>query len=149
MRAAADGCEDFDLLVRLALAGKTGYFIPERLMEYRFHGGQTSVRQAIHFLKAKAFCLESYRFEDPELEKERVQRLAFLWESLGLRLIERGETAGGRELLEKAARVSGRSRRSTLGFLLSYIPGNLRRFAFDSFRKLRPKDYAERVRESG
>ena len=32
MRFEADGCEDFDLLVRLAIAGKTGYFIPERLM---------------------------------------------------------------------------------------------------------------------
>ena len=42
MRPEADGCEDFDLLVRLAIAGDQGYFLPEFLMEYRFHGGQTS-----------------------------------------------------------------------------------------------------------
>ncbi len=27
--------------MRLALAGKQAYFLPELLMEYRFHGGQT------------------------------------------------------------------------------------------------------------
>jgi GT2 family glycosyltransferase len=48
MRSQADGCEDFDLLVRLALAGKQAYFLPELLMEYRFHGGQTSLKQAVH-----------------------------------------------------------------------------------------------------
>ncbi|MEG3437051.1 glycosyltransferase [Pannus brasiliensis CCIBt3594] len=149
MRSEADGCEDFDLLVRLALAGKRGYFLPELLMEYRFHGGQTSVRQAIHFLSAKSFCLESYRFDDAELEKERVKRLAVLRESLGLRLIERGDTERGRELLEKAAEVLGKSRRSSFGLLLSYFPVNLRGMAFETFRKLRPKDYTERVRESG
>jgi glycosyltransferase involved in cell wall biosynthesis len=149
MRAEADGCEDFDLLVRLALAGKQGYFLPELLMEYRFHGGQTSIRQAIHFLRAKAFCSESYRFEDPDLEQQRVRRLAVLQESLGLRLIEQGETEAGRELLEKAARVLGKSRRSLLGSLLSYLPVTLRAIAFESFRKLRPKDYTEQVREAG
>ncbi len=148
-RAGADGCEDFDLLVRLALAGKQGYFIPELLMEYRFHGGQTSVRQAIHFLGAKSFCLESYRFDDPELERERVRRLAVLRDSLGLRLIETGETRRGRELLQQAAPVLGRSRRSLLGFLLSYLPATPREIAFESFRALRPKDYTERVRSIG
>jgi glycosyltransferase involved in cell wall biosynthesis len=148
-RFEADGCEDFDLLVRLALAGNRGYFLPELLMEYRFHGGQTSVRQAIHFLRAKAFCLDSYRFDAPELEQERVKRLAFLRESLGLRLIESGETAEGRELLAKAARVSGKSRRSLVGSFLSYLPVPLRGAVFEGFRRLRPKDYTERVRGAG
>ncbi len=57
MRFEADGCEDFDLLVRCAIANQTAYFIPERLMEYRFHGGQTSLKQDIHFLSAKSFLL--------------------------------------------------------------------------------------------
>ncbi len=56
MRPEADGCEDFDLLVRLAIAGKTGYFLPELLMEYRFHGLQNSLKQSLHFLKAKKYC---------------------------------------------------------------------------------------------
>ncbi|MEO0541963.1 MAG: glycosyltransferase family 2 protein, partial [Cyanobacteria bacterium P01_A01_bin.105] len=76
MRFEADGCEDFDLLVRLALLGKTGYFIPERLMEYRFHGGQTSLKQDIHFLSAKLFCLESYSFKDrPEIDRQRRSKI--------------------------------------------------------------------------
>jgi Glycosyl transferase family 2 len=146
MRAQADGCEDFDLLVRLALAGKQGYFLPELLMEYRFHGGQTSLRQAVHFLRAKLFCTESYQFSDVKLEKERVKKEAFLQESLGIKLIEKGETQEGRVLIEKASKLSGKSQRAKLGLLLSYLPLNLRQLAFEGFRKLRPKDYAEQVR---
>jgi glycosyltransferase involved in cell wall biosynthesis len=146
MRAQADGCEDFDLLVRLALAGKQGYFLPELLMEYRFHGGQTSLRQAVHFLRAKLFCTESYQFSDAKLEEERVKKAAFLQESLGIKLIEKGETQEGRVLIEKASKLSGKSRRAKLGLLLSYLPLNLRQVAFEGFRKLRQKDYAEQVR---
>lgn len=146
MRPQADGCEDFDLLVRLALAGKQGYFLPELLMEYRFHGGQTSLRQAVHFLRAKLFCTESYQFNDIKLEAERLRKVAFLQESLGIKLIEKGETNEGKILLEKAAQVLGKSQRAKLGLLLSYLPLNLRQLAFEGFRKLRPKDYAEQVR---
>ena len=32
MRSEADGCEDFDLLVRRTFAGKQGYFLPKLLM---------------------------------------------------------------------------------------------------------------------
>ena len=89
MRPQADGCEDFDLLVRLALAGYQGYFLPEFLMEYRFHGGQTSLQQDIHFLSAKAFCIDSYSFADAEIEKLRQKKLAQVQQILGLRLIEK------------------------------------------------------------
>ena len=146
MRSQADGCEDFDLLVRLALAGKQAYFLPELLMEYRFHGGQTSLKQAVHFLQAKLFCTESYQFNDVKLEEERVKKAAFLQESLGIKLIEKGETEAGRVLIEKASQLSGKSRRARLGLLLSYLPLNLRQLAFQGFRQLRPKDYAEQVR---
>lgn len=146
MRSQADGCEDFDLLVRLALAGKQGYFLPELLMEYRFHGGQTSLRQAVHFLQAKLFCTESYQFSDVKLEKERIKKAALLQESLGIKLIEKGENNEGKMLLEKAAQVLGKSQRAKLGLLLSHLPLNLRQVAFEGFRKFRPKDYAEQVR---
>jgi glycosyltransferase involved in cell wall biosynthesis len=146
MLAQADGCEDFDLLVRLALAGKQAYFLPELLMEYRFHGGQTSLRQAVHFLRAKLFCTESYRFSESNLEQERIKKAAFLQESLGIKLIEKGETKEGKILLDKASQVLGKSQRAKLGLLLSYLPLNLRQLAFESFRKLRPKDYTEQVR---
>ncbi|MEM9979993.1 MAG: glycosyltransferase family 2 protein, partial [Cyanobacteria bacterium P01_D01_bin.2] len=86
MRFEADGCEDFDLLVRLAAVGKIGYFIPERLMEYRFHGGQTSLKQDIHFLSAKIFCLEGYRFSQrPALEAIRKAKLSGLKQVLAMR----------------------------------------------------------------
>jgi glycosyltransferase involved in cell wall biosynthesis len=148
MRPEADGCEDFDLLVRLALAGKQGYFIPEFLMEYRFHGGQTSLNQGLHFLKAKNFCLESYQFSDAELEKQRLIKLAQIQQTLGLRLIEKGETTQGRELLEKSQQKLGKSTRVTLGLLLSYLPLNLRQIFFNIFRKTRPPNYTDKVRQN-
>jgi glycosyltransferase involved in cell wall biosynthesis len=145
MRFEADGCEDFDLLVRLALAGKTGYFIPEKLMEYRFHGGQTSLNQDIHFLSARLFCLQDYQFPNAELEPLRLAKIKELKQVLALRLIEKGDSRSGRQLLQDLQQ-SGLSRRALAGSLLSYIPLGLRQLIFQSFRQVRPKDYSERVR---
>ncbi|MGK7946723.1 MAG: glycosyltransferase family 2 protein [Microcystaceae cyanobacterium] len=148
MRPEADGCEDYDLLVRLAIAQKQGYFLPERLMEYRFHGGQTSLKQDIHFLKAKSFCLDSYQFDEQNLENIRIRKLAGLRQDLGLRLIEKGETKEGRDLLTSSQQVLGQSNRSRLGFILSYLPLALRKALLDIFRNLRQKDYTAQVRDS-
>ncbi|MBD2504387.1 glycosyltransferase family 2 protein [Anabaena azotica] len=148
MSPQADGCEDFDLLVRLAIAGKQGYFLPEFLMEYRFHGGQTSLKQNLHFLSAKVFCISSYKFPDEELEKLRLQKLAGTQRALGLRLIEKGDAVEGRKLLLQSTQVLGKGRKLMLGLLLSYLPIYLRKFALQVFRQLRPKDYTEQVRET-
>jgi glycosyltransferase involved in cell wall biosynthesis len=147
MRPEADGCEDFDLLVRLALAGKQGYFLPEFLMEYRFHGGQTSLKQNLHFLKAKVFCIDSYRFPNEDLEGYRLVKLAQCKQDLGLRSLEIGDTQTGRKLLQESTQLIGASRRATLGVILSYLPLNLRQLVFQFFRQIRPKNYTEKLRE--
>ena len=149
MRPEADGCEDFDLLVRLAIAGYKGYFLPELLMEYRFHGGQTSLKQDIHFLSAKTFCIDSYSFSEPELEKLRLNKLAFTQRGLGLRLIEKGESKKGRELLQKSSQILGKSSRFYFGLVLSYLPASLRKILLDIVRNLKPKDYSAKVRDGG
>ena len=146
MRPQADGCEDFDLLVRLALAGSQGYFLPELLMEYRLHGGQTSLKQDIHFLSAKAFCIKSYHFSAAEIEQLRLEKLAQVQQILGLRLIEKGETAKGKEILQQSQQVLGNSRRATLGLILAYLPVSWRKLALGLFRRSRPQDYSARVR---
>lgn len=146
MRPQADGCEDFDLLVRLALQGKKAYFLPEFLMEYRFHGGQTSLKQNLHFLQAKLFCIESYSFDDQELEKQRIIKLAQTQQDLGLRLIEQGDVEAGRKLLVASKLVLGNSKRTNLGLIMSYLPFNIRQLLLQGFRQLRPKDYTEKVR---
>lgn len=149
MRFEADGCEDFDLLVRLAIAGKAGFFIPEKLMEYRFHGGQTSLRQDIHFLSAKLFCLNSYRFSDrPDLEQSRLAKANGLRQVLALRLIEKGESKKGRQLIQELQQAGALSSRAKAGLALSYLPIALRQLVFQGFRKARPKDYSERVRDT-
>jgi glycosyltransferase involved in cell wall biosynthesis len=146
MRQEADGCEDFDLLVRLAIAGKQGYFLPELLMEYRFHGAQTSLKQDLHFLGAKVFCIDSYRFNDEKLERLRIEKLAGTQRVLGLRLIERGDSKKGRELLQQSDRILGSNMRSKMGLFLSYLPLNLRKIVLNGFRSTRPQDYSEKVR---
>ncbi|CCQ56707.1 MULTISPECIES: glycosyltransferase family 2 protein [Crocosphaera] len=146
MDPKADGCEDFDLLVRLALINKIGYFLPEYLMEYRFHGGQTSLGQNLHFLEAKVYCIENYQFPDQELEEKRKIKLAQTQQNLGLRFIEKGQTSEGRELLTLSKQVLGDSKRTNLGLLLSYLPLNLRQLILKQFRQLKPKDYTEKVR---
>lgn len=147
MRPEADGCEDFDLLVRLAIAGKQGYFIPELLMEYRFHGGQTSLKQNLHFLSAKVFCINSYKFFEEELENLRLAKLAQTKQDLGLRLIESGDTTAGRKLLDESKQVLGSDRRTNFALLISYLPMSLRQLTFQIFRQIRPKNYAEKIRQ--
>lgn len=147
MRYEADGCEDFDLLVRLAIAGKQGYFLPELLMEYRFHGAQTSLKQDLHFLWAKVFCMDSYHFADRELEQFRIAKLAGTQQALGLRLIEQGETDKGRDYLRRSSQILGNSNKATLGLIMSYLPLSWRKLAFAAFRKYRPQDYSEKVRQ--
>ncbi|EAZ88126.1 glycosyltransferase family 2 protein [Crocosphaera chwakensis] len=146
MDPKADGCEDFDLLVRLALIGKIGYFLPNYLMEYRFHGGQTSLGQNLHFLQAKLYCIDNYNFQDQDLEEKRKIKLAQTQQDLGLRLIEQGKTAEGRELLTSSKQVLGPSKRADLGLLMSYLPLHLRQLILKQFRQLKPKDYTEKVR---
>lgn len=146
MRFEADGCEDFDLLVRLALAGKIGYFIPEKLMEYRFHGGQTSLSQDIHFLSAKLFCLQDYQLPEPHLEQVRLAKIKELKQVLALRLIEKGDSQNGRRLLQDLQQAGTRSSRAYAGTVLSYLPLKLRQWVFQGFRQVRPKDYSEQVR---
>ncbi len=149
MRFEADGCEDFDLLVRCALAGQSGYFIPEKLMEYRFHGNQNSFKQDIHFLSAKSRCLNSYHFpQRPELEQARIGRLNELKQVLAMRLIEKSETQQGRSLLAELKAAGAFSNKAKVGQVLSYLPGWARQLAFQGFRQMRPKDYSEKVRNA-
>ncbi|MEM9149440.1 MAG: glycosyltransferase [Cyanobacteria bacterium P01_F01_bin.3] len=149
MRFEADGCEDFDLLVRCALASQTAYFIPEKLMEYRFHGSQTSLKQDIHFLTAKSFCLESYKFPNrPDLENIRDRNLAALKQVLAMRLIEKGETQRGRTLINELQSAGPLSNRAKVGKVLSYLPAWARQLVFSGFRQVRTKDYSEKVRNA-
>ena len=48
-------------------------------------------------------------------------------------------------IVEKASQLLGKSPKTRMGLLLSYLPLNLRQLAFEAFRQLRPKDYAEQV----
>jgi len=149
MRFEADGCEDFDLLVRCAIAGQTAYFIPERLMEYRFHGGQTSLKQDIHFLSAKIACLESYDFaRRADLNTVKTRSLLDLKQVLAMRLIEKGEMAKGRSLIAELQLNGPLSRRAKVGKVLSYLPDWARQLVFGGFRQVRAKDYSEKVRNA-
>ncbi|MGB3297561.1 MAG: glycosyltransferase [Phormidesmis sp.] len=149
MRFEADGCEDFDLLVRCAIAQQSGYFIPERLMEYRFHVSQNSFKQDIHFLTAKSFCLSSYSFSQrPALEKARIVRLNDLKQVLAMRLIEQSETQQGRSLLAELKAAGALTRKAKVGQMLSYLPAWARQMVFQGFRQMRPKNYSEKVRNA-
>ncbi|KAM3098506.1 glycosyltransferase family 2 protein [Phormidesmis sp. 146-35] len=135
MRANIQNCEDNDLLVRLALAGKRAYYLPERLMEYRFHPEQQGIDRAIPYLKDKLNYLKSFEFESENLETVRRSRIAETQLLLGLRLIEKGETATGRDLV--LAGRSNASFKAYSGLLLSFIPPFARQQAFELLRKTR------------
>lgn len=135
MHPNMQNCEDNDLLMRLALAGKKGYYLPERLMEYRFHAQQQGIGRAIPYLRDKLSYLESYQFESEKLEKIRQSRLAETKLLLGLRLIETGETGKGRQLVQ-AGRLSSPSKAQVV-LALSLLPKGLRQPAFSALRRFK------------
>jgi glycosyltransferase involved in cell wall biosynthesis len=128
-------CEDNDLFVRLALAGKKGYYLPELLMEYRVHAEQQGINRAIPYLQDKLQYLSSYKFQSDKLEKVRLQRLAETQLLLGLRLIEKGEVQKGRELVFAGKSFSHAKAWTGLG--LSFLPGGVRGKAFEVLRQVR------------
>ncbi|WP_341529223.1 glycosyltransferase family 2 protein [Nostoc sp. UHCC 0302] len=128
-------CEDNDLFVRLALAGKKGYYLPELLMEYRSHAEQQGINRAIPYLFDKIKYLESYKFDLEKLEAIRRNRLAEAQLLLGLRLIEKGETQKGRELVLAGKSIS--TVKALTGLGLSLLPVQLRSKAFNTLRQVR------------
>jgi glycosyltransferase involved in cell wall biosynthesis len=128
-------CEDNDLFVRLALACKKGYFLPELLMEYRVHAEQQSKDRAIRYLSDKLQYLNNYKFDSELLEKVRQERLRETQLLLGLRLIEKGETQKGRGLVMAGKAYSPQKAWTGLG--LSLLPSSVRSIAFDFVRKVK------------
>jgi glycosyltransferase involved in cell wall biosynthesis len=136
MRPNLQNCEDNDLFVRLAVAGKQAYYLPDRLMEYRFHPEQQGIGRAIPYLRDKIAYLEAFDFSDAEIETIRQQRLRETQLLLGLRLIETGDTSTGTALVE-----AGRShspKKAQVGLTLAKLPTSLRPAAFGLFRRLKP-----------
>ncbi len=127
-------CEDNDLFMRLALAGKKGYYLPELLMEYRCHAEQQGINRAIPYLFDKIRYLENYKFESEKLEKTRQNRLMETQLLLGLRLIEKGETQKGRELV--LAGKSFSTPKAWTGLGLSLLPVGWRGKAFNALRQM-------------
>lgn len=128
-------CEDNDLLVRLALAGKKGYYLPELLMEYRFHAEQQGINRQIPYLRDKLQYLKSYQFNSEKLEKIRCSRLAETQLLLGLRLIEVGETQAGKELV--IAGKSASPNKAKIGLMLALVPKQWRGKVAEVLRKLK------------
>ncbi|NEQ80554.1 MAG: glycosyltransferase family 2 protein [Moorea sp. SIO2I5] len=135
MRPNIQNCEDNDLFVRLAIAGKKAYYLPELLMEYRFHAQQQGISRAIPYLKDKLRYLESYTFESEMLETVRRSRLTETKLLLGLRLIEIGQTSTGRELVWSGKACS--PSKAWVGLVLSLLPQGWRSQAFSLLRQFK------------
>lgn len=135
MRPNLQNCEDNDLLVRLAMAGKQAFYWGDRLMEYRFHAEQQGIHRAIPYFKDKIRYLENFHFEEAELEKVRQARLAETKLLLGLRLIETGETRIGRTLVGASKTTSPTKVLAGLG--LSLLPLGLRQQGFQLLRQIK------------
>ena len=128
-------CEDNDLFVRLALAGKQAYYLPERLMEYRVHAEQQASDRQIPYLRDNLAYLERYRFASERLERERCKRVKDVRLTLGLRSIEAGDMVSGRELVWEARERS--PLKAAVGLALSLLPAPARKPAFRALRSLK------------
>jgi hypothetical protein len=104
-------------------------------MEYRTHAEQQGINRAIPYLFDKMLYLESYKFDSEKIETIRKNRLTETQLLLGLRLIEKGETQKGRELV--LAGQSFSTPKAWTGLGLSLLPVGLRGKAFNALRQVR------------
>lgn len=141
-------CEDNELFVRLAMAGKKGYYLPELLMEYRLHNEQEGLDRAIRYLQDKLSYLKSFEFEEEQIETIRKTRIAENELILGLRLIEKGKSEEGRSLLINSSYLSSNRPKVIMGKILSYLPLNIRKLILHYYRTMTPQDYQSKVRQS-
>ncbi len=148
LRPNLQNCEDNELFVRLALAEKKGYYLPELLMEYRLHNEQDSLERAIRYLQDKLSYLKSFEFQETPIETIRKTRIAQSELILGLRLLEKGDSGKARSLLIHSTSLLSNYPKAIIGTILSYLPLNICRIALGYFRKITPKDYQKKVRES-
>ena len=133
MRPHMQNCEDNDLLVRLALADKQAYYLPERLMEYRFHAEQQGIHREIPYLQDQLIYLENFRFDSELLEKVRRSRIAAAQLSLGFRLMQMGKIHQGRELVMAGRNASPTKAIGSMAF--SFLPGGVRQQALGLMRR--------------
>ncbi|MBE9144166.1 glycosyltransferase family 2 protein [Planktothrix mougeotii] len=134
MRPNLQNCEDNDLFVRLALAGKKGYYLPQRLMEYRVYEEQKAIKRAIPYLRDKLNYLNSFKFDSATCESIRQYRLIETQLLLGLRLIEAGETPTGQKLVWRGKSHS--HLKAGMALILSVLPMKLRQYTFKQLRQL-------------
>lgn len=99
MRRDLQSCEDNDLFVKLALANKTAYYLPVRLMEYRVHAEQRQRKKAIAHLKSYIKYLSYYEFKSEHLETVRLKNLTKAKRQLGLCLLEAESSSQAKQLL--------------------------------------------------
>ena len=133
MRPNMQNCEDVDLFLRLALAEKKAYYLPQRLMEYRFHLEQQGIERAIPFRRDQLAFLENYQFKSTKLELLRKTRVAETKLNLGLLLMQSNELKEGRQLV-----ISGKSAsylKSLIGYSLSFLDTKTRSKIFNLITK--------------
>lgn len=135
MRSDLQNCEDNDLFVRLALAGKKAYYLPKLLMEYRVHAEQQGLHRAIPYLQDKLLYLKTYQFDSETLENIRRSRVTETQLLLGLRLIESGETQAGRQFIARGKAAS--PTKAYIGWALSWLSLDWRQKAFHVLRHIK------------
>ncbi|MBF2056865.1 MAG: glycosyltransferase family 2 protein [Cyanobacterium sp. T60_A2020_053] len=141
-------CEDNDLLVRLAVKNKTGYYLPSLLMKYRFHNEQISTEKSLQYLHDYLDYLNRFNFTDQEIEKYRLSKVLKTKVSLGLKLIEAGKNQEGRKLIRESAPFTPLNKRGLVGLTLSYFPHKLTNKIINILRQIKPQDYADQIRNN-
>ena len=124
------------MFVKLALANKTAYYLPVRLIEYRVHAEQRQRNKALAHLDSYLKYLSFYKFTDEELEIARVLRLTKAKRQLGLCLLETESSTRAKGLLIEGC--SSSKLESFFAWIVTSIPFlSIRQKAIVLIRKLK------------
>lgn len=122
LREESRAIYDYDLFMRLGLAGCKAYYLPQRLMRYRIHGGQLTTVGGIQKSLGMISVLEQQHFDEPRIEDVRTRRLQQAVYNAGRGYLEAGDGAAARPYLLRSIVHPRHSLRAAVGLGLSLLP---------------------------
>jgi len=134
----AGAADDLYLTYLVCVSGKSAYYVPQRLSNFRVHATQLTLRRDPATSRALRFCYRRF-LKDPRLRAWHAQVKSQLEKStlcLGAELLRAGDRANARQCYAESL-VSGIHWRAFAGYALTLLPVSCAQRTLEVYRGVR------------
>jgi glycosyltransferase involved in cell wall biosynthesis len=132
----AGAADDLYLTYLACMSGRTAYYLPKRLSEYRVHDGQLTALRLPATSEGLLFCHRTF-LRDRQLRpwrRELEARLAQTTTTLGFDLLGAGNASRARRCFAESL-IQRPRLRAAAGLVLTLLPGSLAPRAVEAYRR--------------